>query len=147
LKPKHPHVESYFHEALRLANGEIDPAFLIAKHHNPNDILHREPTCVVQDAPTAHAELIEGRWAVRCPFDGCNSAQHASATDHRFFCANCRNVLIDHEYVELVWPQPASVEKIEAIVGYRLPTNRNWQHGETLKKLRDENKDHGLPTG
>lgn len=147
VKPKHNHMETDLHEAVRLNRAEIPHAFLIARHHNPRGILHRLPTETVtgKKAPKAYVRLYRGQWIIDCPF--CTSAQHASAEDHRWFCAYCRNETVDFQYVDAVWPDQKLLDKIEAVVEARPKMeNRNWYPGETVAELKKENKAAGLST-
>jgi len=80
-----------------------------------------------------------GRWIVGCPW--CNSASYARE-DELFFCENCFNAQVGRCHIKAPFPQKR--KQIEAKLVARLnPENRNWEH-ETLKKLTDENKEHGV---
>lgn len=62
-----------------------------------------------------------------------------------FWCPFCGNVEVDGKGVVVVWPADAA--DIDAMLRFRsLERNRNWIPGETLAKLRKENRDNGQRT-
>ena len=84
---------------------------------------------------TATAYLNHGRWVVDCPRDGCPESHHADAD--LFVCANCGLT----SKVEI----PVERAEIDRLTGLRpVPQTRNWQPGETLESLVEENRAHGL---
>jgi hypothetical protein len=110
------------------------------------------PTAVVE-MPVAEAYVNHGRWMVDCPW-GCRSAQHASKSDHRFFCVECDSGATK-AWCHVTWPSDLEVAAIEAALGLRPDvTKRNWltpamraEYGldpETAADLSRENKDAGL---
>lgn len=82
-----------------------------------------------------NAYINHGRWVVDCD---CNGAGFASREWKISCCFDCGAV-----YTSVTFPRNAS--KIEKTLLKRNPENRNWNHGETLKILIQENVDHGLP--
>lgn len=96
------------------------------------------PTAAAKDAITVHAS--DSPWCVECP--DCHGAQLACPDDRRFLCNECGNVAIGGNFRPVVWPKDRT--KIEALLLVRPPEARNWQPGETLKFLRDENKERGV---
>jgi hypothetical protein len=91
----------------------------------------------------AKAYVNEGRWVVDCPCEGCSSAQLASFEEKLYFCADCGNAQVNHDYIPVTWP--SQVEDIEAALAVRPKENRNWETGEKVDALREENKAHDLP--
>ena len=89
--------------------------------------------------PELRAYVNHGRWVVDCPF--CGSAQLASESDRRFFCAGsdgCANHQAGHRFLPVRWPdQAAEIEEI--LLERPQAVNQNWQPGETLTRLLEEN--------
>lgn len=91
------------------------------------------------------AEVNHGRWVARCPF--CPSAQVATPTDPRFLCAGsdgCANARVRGAFVRVVFPAPAMLAAIEAVLDVRPAEARNWTPGESVDGLKKENVAHGL---
>jgi hypothetical protein len=85
-----------------------------------------------------------GRWLVECPH--CHSCQVASVTDKRFLCIECHNVLVNGDWFKVSWPTEKQRLQIEAVLLARpFIENRNWEYPETVKDLKAENREHGLP--
>jgi hypothetical protein len=98
----------------------------------------------LDDQVVAHAEVIGGKWRVRCPADGCSSSQYADPADRRFWCVECCMDQFSNRWVAVVWPEDP--ETIEAVLAARpFSRNRNWIYGETLDELVAENRHHDLP--
>lgn len=96
------------------------------------------------DAVVATAYVSHGRWMVDCPFEHCESAQHASKDDRRFFCVECDGGG-DHRWVKVVWPSGLDIATIEALLGVRpLEATRSWLVGESIEHLIEENEAAGL---
>ena len=92
------------------------------------------------DDTTVYAEMNHGRWVVKCLW--CAGAELARE-DSIFMCSNCGNKEIGHRWVRMEFPK--SREVIEQILEKRpLMENRNYSKGESLAKLRRENKEHGV---
>ena len=90
------------------------------------------------DTP-AYAVVNRGRWIVRCPW--CPSAQNASRTDRRFFCVECENH--GGGWATVIWPDDA--DQIELLLGRRPDlATRNWEIGETVDFVQDDNDRHGV---
>jgi hypothetical protein len=90
------------------------------------------------------AKIVHGRWLVECPH--CRSAQVASVTDKRFLCIECHNALFDGEWVGVEWPSEKTRLQIEAVLLARpYAENRNWEYPETVKMLKNENLENGVP--
>lgn len=107
----------------------------------------------VLSSPVAEAYVNHGNWMIDCPF-GCNSAQHASRKDHRFFCVECDSGGTN-SWVRVSWPDEDETAAIEAALGVRpeIPT-RNWltanmraashQPPEAVLDLVADNEAHGV---
>jgi hypothetical protein len=119
---------------MRFREGERPPAALWAA------MLHSTPYIPPRgDAPepVVAARVNAGRWQVCCPY--CPSAQHASATDRRFYCAACLNREGGHLTLPVVWPpNPGEIE--EALARRPNPLFRHWEPGETLAALAAQDK-------
>ncbi len=87
-----------------------------------------------------HVFVNEARWIAQCP--DCNSAQLACKTDLRFMCHECGNVRNGGQWRPTAWPK--SIDKIEVVLGKRLPVNQNWGPFETLADLVAENVAYGI---
>ena len=102
--------------------------------HNPYD--HRRD--VVEDRTvfsgyTMFASVNAGRWVVQCTFPGCGGAQYASFEDPRFWCVDCENKAVGGKWVGVTWPEnPLAVE---ASLGMRPLTAKNWNPGETAEDI------------
>jgi hypothetical protein len=93
------------------------------------------------DDMVVKAEINHGRWIVKCPF--CTGAEFASKRDQRFFCMSCFNKAVGNKWVRVEFPEKAG--EIETEILKRTNTaNRNWIPGETLTKLKNENKKAGV---
>lgn len=91
------------------------------------------------------ARINAGRWIADCPLPGCNEAVH-TAVGLPFFCPNCLNAANGYHAYQVRFPDETSL--IEHILSERpLPTTRNWQPGETIEQLINENWQHGLSGG
>lgn len=110
-------------------------------HERPGHPLKGRWPAGVHPTLTAQAYVSHGRWVVDCPH-GCGSAQYASHSDLRFFCADCGNQGTG-EWVTVEWP--ADRDGIEAELLLRPdPATRNWRPGETVEQLAAENVERGL---
>ena len=86
---------------------------------------------------TVLAQVNHGRWLVPCPW--CMSAQNASRTDPRFFCAECSNQ--GKGWASVIFPEDA--DAIETLLGMRPDKRtRNWLPGEPTSRLLAENEAH-----
>jgi len=78
-----------------------------------------------------------GRWIVDCPSPFCQSALAVFPGTPAFTCEDCG------ADGEIQWP--AEVRDISRLLAFRPnPMNRNWEPGETLHDLSDENVRHGV---
>lgn len=77
------------------------------------------------------------RWVGDCPSPFCLSALQLQRHQPWFTCLECG------ETGEIVWP--SHVEDVERILLMRPdPFTRNWEPGESLQDLYQENLDHGI---
>ena len=94
------------------------------------------------------ARINHGRWLVDC--GGCNSALVIDLSALVFMCVECANAANDGKWFTVTIP--SNREAIEAELlkrpwNGRNPAdakNRNWEPGETVATLRQENTDHGI---
>lgn len=112
-----------------------------------------------------YAQVNWGRWIAYCPFrfldavegeldeDGnqtlgtiCRSAQYVAQRDMHFFCADCFNAEAEGDWIPIVWPEdPDGPQAIEDVLNLRPNAeNQNWEPGETVADLEQENIDNGL---
>jgi len=116
-------------------------------------------------ATRARAYVYSGDWVADCP-RACGNVEHLYARTSRnpaaprvvqlpaFSCSYCK--LAD---VPIDWPP--NLADITAVLALRpVPHTRNWYpaghdtavkfrvpHGQTVDELREENAEHGVPTG
>ena len=95
------------------------------------------------------AIIRQGRWVVLCPSQGCTEATVASGTLLAWCCPVCGSPENGGRWYEVLFPPGR--EAIEALLVKRTvdgggkAMTRNWEDGETLQALRDENLAHGIP--
>lgn len=91
------------------------------------------------DGPAVSVRVNQGVWQTVCPF--CPSAQHASITDRRFFCARCLNTAAGNRTVPVVWPDDNKLTAIETAMADRpFVTTQNWEADEPVEQLFAENE-------
>ena len=106
-------------------------------------------------APTADnvsgkvaARINHGRWLVDCA--GCNSALVISLSELVFMCVECGNAANGGKWFAVTIPRNRKAIEDELLKrpwNGRNPAsaiNRNWEPGETVATLRQENTDHGI---
>lgn len=92
---------------------------------------------------SAAAFVSEGRWVVSCHECYGGAAVDVDAGVAR--CFECGAVYVTEDGT-LVLPSGAMLAAIDEILGARAEVRtRNWAPGETLHRLRLENKEHGVP--
>lgn len=78
-----------------------------------------------------------GRWVADCSAPFCHSALQLAPEQAWFSCRECETV------AEIVWPQ--MVGDIERLLMMRPDeVTRNWEPGETLFDLIEQNNAHGI---
>lgn len=116
--------------------------------HPSRELPERRPVATNFDVQ-AYAYVNHGRWIVDCPF--CPSAQVASMSDPRFFCAGadgCANAAAGGHFVPVVFPGDKQLKAIEReLLKRRNKDNRNWHPGEKVSDLQRENKQRGVDDG
>ena len=88
-----------------------------------------------------------GRWIAKCPNPGCGGALVVSAQDPIFLCTDCGSEENGGRSYTVRFPDEKEAVERELMkrpVVARKATNRNWLPGETVDKLRDENRAHGV---
>lgn len=84
-----------------------------------------------------HARVNWSRWVADCPSPFCASALALEREQAWFRCRECDAV------AEIVWP--AMVGDIQQLLALRPDeTTRNWEPGETLFDLYEQNLEHGI---
>jgi len=106
-----------------------------------------EPTAA-NTSGAAAARINHGRWLVDC--GGCNSAQVVDLDQPVFMCVECGNAANDGKWLQVTVPRNRNAIETELLKrpwNGRNPAeavNRNWEPGETVATLRQENTDHGI---
>ena len=96
----------------------------------------------------AAARINHGRWMVDCA--GCNSALVVDLGQLVFMCVECGNNQNDRKWLRVTIPKNRKAIEAELLKrpwNGRNPAeavNRNWEPGETLAMLKQENIDHGI---
>jgi ribosomal protein L37AE/L43A len=94
------------------------------------------------------ARINHGRWLVDCP--GCNSALIVDLGQLTFMCVECGNNHNGGKWLRVTVPRNRSAIETELLkrpMNGRNPAeavNRNWEPGETVAILKQENTDHGI---
>tara|TARA_Y100000310_G_scaffold275669_1_gene292318 strand:+ start:604 stop:1026 length:423 start_codon:yes stop_codon:yes gene_type:complete len=94
------------------------------------------------------ARINHGRWLVDCP--GCNSALVADLGHPVFMCVECGNSHNAGKWLAVTIPgnrKAIESELLKRPMNGRNPSeaiNRNWEPGETLTMLKQENTAHGI---
>lgn len=94
------------------------------------------------DETPIKARLNHGRWIAECP--DCKGAEFVHVDEPLFLCANCLNAAVGNKWRTVTVPNNrVSIERI--MLARPMPMNRNWKPGETLGRLKAENRERGLP--
>jgi len=94
------------------------------------------------------ARINHGRWLVECP--GCNSALVINLSEPVFMCVECGNAGNDGKWFAVTVPTNKTAIETELLKrpwNGRNPAeavNRNWEPGETVAMIKQENTDHGI---
>jgi hypothetical protein len=87
-----------------------------------------------------YARVNWGRWIADCASAHCRSALQLSPYQQWFQCWDCGEV------AEIRWPpNPVGIEQL--LLDRPDPFTRNWEWGETLHDLLQENLVHGILPG
>jgi ribosomal protein L37AE/L43A len=102
----------------------------------------------VNTTGTVAARINHGRWLVDCP--GCNSALVVDLGQPVFMCVECGNAANDGKWFAVTVPSNRKAIETELLKrpwNGRNPAeavNRNWEPGETVAALKQENTEHGV---
>jgi len=94
------------------------------------------------------ARINHGRWLVDCA--GCNSALVVDLGHPVFMCVECGNNHNEGKWLKIIFPKNRKAIETELLKrpwNGRNPAeavNRNWEPGETVAVLKQENTDHGI---
>ena len=94
------------------------------------------------------ARINHGRWLVDCP--GCNSALVVDLSEPVFMCVECANAGNAGKWFQVTVPTDRAdieAELLKRPMNGRNPAdakNRNWEPGETVAALKQENAEHGI---
>ena len=94
------------------------------------------------------ARINHGRWLVDC--GGCNSALVVDLSQPVFMCVECANAANDGKWFTVTVPSNRKAIEAELLKrpwNGRNPAeavNRNWEPGETVATLKQENTEHGI---
>ncbi len=106
--------------------------------------LELAPMSNVDQGPALPARVNWNRWIVECP--DCHNAEFGWADEPIFMCTHCWNAAVGGRWRRVVFPDGAERGRIEAALLARpVVNNRNWEPGESVGRLRAENRRHGLP--
>ena len=98
------------------------------------------PLPLLESQDSVPARINHGRWIVDCE---CRGAQLVYFSDLRTWCPRCGNVASGGAWRQVAIP--SNWRDIEQILNLRPElANRNWQPGETVEMLRNENSTHNL---
>jgi len=106
-----------------------------------------EPTAGNTSGEVA-ARINHGRWLVDCT--GCKSALVVDLGEPVFMCVECGNSHNAGKWLKIILPKNRKAiegELLKRPWNGRNPAeavNRNWEPGETLAMLKQENIDHGI---
>ena len=101
-----------------------------------------------QTAGEVAARINHGRWLVDCA--GCNSALIIDLSELIFMCPECGNNHNEGKWLKVLLPADRMAIEAELLRrpwNGRNPANainRNWEPGETVAMLHQENIDHGI---
>ena len=106
-----------------------------------------EPTADNTQGEVA-ARINHGRWLVDCV--GCNSALVVDLSQLAFMCVECGNDHNGGKWLRVIVPKNRKAIETALLkrpMNGRNPAeavNRNWEPGETVATLKQENADHGI---
>lgn len=103
------------------------------------------PKATVASGVAATARVNGSRWIADCPHPDCNGAEYVSFVDPFLFCHECRNAAVDNQMIKIEIPSDRLRSQVESyLVARPIAATRNWIPSETVKQLRDENREHGI---
>lgn len=83
------------------------------------------------------AYVNHGRWVADC------ECRNGIALDRSWPCALCPACGAVTPAAQITYPDVDELLKIEALLEVRLPQHQNWVPGESVAKLRSDNRRHG----
>jgi len=87
------------------------------------------------------AVINHSRYVARCPF--CTGAELVWPSRLVFMCCSCWNEQAGNKFLRVKLPEKR--EGIEReLLNRPQPHTRNWEPGESIARLRRENKQHGV---
>lgn len=103
------------------------------------------PTGRVSDAPAVQAFVDGSRWLAKCTNPVCNGAERVNFETGLFFCCECRNAHVGHDYIQVAAPAAKTRVSIEKALLVRPDWKvRAWTPGERVADLLAQNKARGL---
>lgn len=103
------------------------------------------PNGNISDANPVQAFVDGSRWIARCPNPVCGGAERVSFDRPVFFCCECRNTLVGHDYIKVAFPTQKQRGLIEAELLRRPDWRvRAWLPGETVADLKAQNIENGI---
>jgi hypothetical protein len=103
------------------------------------------PTGKTAKKPVIDAYVDGSRWVADCPNPLCTGAEVVNFETGLFFCCECRNAHVNHDYIKVRFPNEDVRQSIEAALLERPDWRvRGWRPTETVAGLKRENKEHGL---
>lgn len=93
----------------------------------------------IASGASLRARIDHARFIVDCP--NCGSAEFAFE-DRFFWCTTCSNSDVNGRVRKVIMPQKRKA--IETILELRPIKSRNWNPGETIERLEQENIEHGV---
>ncbi len=107
-------------------------------------IKHDPPPYESVSGQSVAAYVNHGRWIADCPH-GDGGALMVDIHVLRFICPRCANWRVDGKWHEIILPE--DFHEIERLLELRPDImSRNWRSPESMDDLRQENRDHELPT-
>lgn len=102
------------------------------------------PLSRISPAAALPARINSGRWIVDCP--DCGGAEFVFLDEPLMFCMNCFNAgAAAGQWRSVQLPAPTLRDSVEAALVVRpRPDSRNWEPGESVEALQEENIQHGL---
>jgi hypothetical protein len=93
-----------------------------------------------------------GRWVADCSDPECDGAELVER-GQKFVCGSChRRDWLNQQQGKVFangtpvrFPSQANQRAIERVLQVRPMNARNWWEGESIKELKRENREHGLP--
>lgn len=112
---------------------------------NPSSTRDTTPPSGATCSVTVDAYVNGSRWVCSCPDLACGGAERVSFLSGVMFCCECRNAANGNDYIQVAVPDADTREGIESALLVRPDwRTRNWQPGESIQDLLDENAAMGV---